>query len=615
MSIFFKVSRNLYAHKFVYKMIICNESKRLKNNLRYFYYNTNLRVKMFLEHENKYAYEIMESKGYTMSITKNNENINQYTPISENQFNELIQENWSLKTPEQLFDYFPKLASYCTRNGMCISNKIFDTFVDHFTDNIKFATDKQLVSLFYSACQWPETESIRTRNYIEIWAALDEECLNRMKEWSLDQLLSFISLFYMLNVTRYSDFSLKSLQKLATKSKQLTTSQLVQTLFFVGILRKPPFDMHFLEVCFDNTFSDYTIDDIAIISMGFFKSKTPLRSVDLVCKIIDKVIENAADIHEVSLAALLKIIRYSMKVVNHNKIYELLDVLQHQVPRLSHMCNVHIALLGSSTLTLHKSCLTTIAEKTVESMSETRLKDLERLVLTYGTFNWKPEMERCFLQAVVDELRKPERSSEINKHGRSFACTISFLGLLGIYPIDLMNKVLDPDFLKNTYGKYYVLYGREILTINNSAEIFYPNNSMNRLNDKCCVLLAKKYTDYVPSDNYKKQYNVTERMFLDVMRILKESRGGDDFVIGDHILPHHQRGDIIICNDCNGTAVPVADIFKEMKFGLIRKVPNDNKWIVLVIAGKNGTIHSYNTPSGHFLSALVEVFGIGDKRR
>ncbi|KAM3968289.1 FAST kinase domain-containing protein 5, mitochondrial [Aphomia sociella] len=599
--------RNLSYAKYVRKPVYCNSLNNIKNACRNFHCNSNLRIKMFLERENKYAYDIMENKGYTVSLVSSTENV----PISEEHFRILIQENWSNKTPNELFDCFPLLGVYCSQNGLCISNKMFDSFIDHLTDNIKLATDKQLEILFYSLCKWPETESIRTRNYIEVWAALDEECMNRMRQWNLDQLLSFIALFYMLNVTRVSDFSLKSLRKLATKSKQLTTSQLVQTMFFIGVVRKPPFDMHFLEVHFDNMFSECSVDDLAIISMGFFKSKTPLRSMELVSKIIDVIIENPKDIHEVSLAALLKIIRYSMKIVQNNKIYELLEVLQYEIPRLSLMCNVHIALLGTSMLTLHKQCLNKIAEKVIETMSEARLKDLERLVLTFGTFGFRPETKECFFQKVIEELKRSERTEEIKKHSRSYACCISFLGILGIYPLDLMNKVLDPSFLRDTYGKYCILYGKEVLNIHNAVEIFYPNTEMNRLDDKNCSILSKKYTDYVPSEDYSKQYNITERMFLDVVSILKESRGGADFVIGEHILTHHQRGDIVICNDSNGSPLPVVDVFKQRKFGLIVRPPDNNDWIVLVIAGRNGLIHNLNTPSGPFLNKIRELKALG----
>lgn len=502
--------------------------------------NVILQRKMFLEHENKFAYGIMENKGYAVNLSAKPNKI--FSEVTKEQFDELLHQDWLKTSPSLLFDAFSKLSIYSTKNNLCISNKIFDSYIDSLTDNIKLATDEELQSLFYYLLQWPETESIRTRNFIEVWAALDDECLNRLKRWSFDEMLNFVSLFFMLNVTKASDYCFKCLQKLAGKAKQLTPNQLVQTIFFIGIMRKAPSDIHSLELHFNKHFETFSIDEVAIMSMGFFKSKTPIRSMELISKISDRIIEESKNIHEVTLAALLKIVRYSKKASSDGKVYKILDVLQHEVPRLSIMCNVHLALLGTATLTLHRECLVKVAQSTVNTIDKTRVKDLERLVLTYGTFNFAPETTPCFFQKVVDELRKPERLPEIEKHGRSFACCISYLGYLGIYPVDLMNKVLSPKFLENTYGKQCMTYGREVLAIHNSAKIFCPDADMHWLSDKYAVLLAKKYTDFVPSEDYIKQYNVSEKMVLDVMKVLKEHRGGDAFVTGDHILTHHQRG-------------------------------------------------------------------------
>lgn len=504
-----------------------------------FHCTNSLNGKIYRDYENEYAYGLMEGKGYAHNFSIQAVPRDMST-ITQEEMKNLLNENWSDKSPQQIFEVFSKLGTYCTENKICISNKMFDTFIDNLTDNIKLASDMELVSLFNSLRKWPETESVRTRNYIEVWVALDEECLKRIQSWTFDEMLPFVSLFFMLNVTRVSDFTKKCLQKMASKAKQLTPGQLIQALFFIGVMRRQPFDMHNLEVHLDNNFDKFTVDDLAIMSMGFFKSKTPIRSMELLSKIVDKTIENSHNINEVSLAALLKVIRYSMRTANH-KIYELLDTLKHEVPRLSIMCNVHIALVGASTLTLHKECLTIIAETVSGSISETRMKDLERLILTYGTFNFKPPTKKDFFNIVIEELRKPERYSEIEYHGRCFALCVAYLGLLNIYPVDLMSKVLCPSFLQNTYGKQIHTYGKEILTVHNLAEIFCRDADMNRLSEETAKIMAKKYTDYVPEEDYAKQYNLAEKFFMDVHKIIREDRG-NDYVIADHILTHHQRG-------------------------------------------------------------------------
>ncbi|CAB3224935.1 unnamed protein product [Arctia plantaginis] len=562
---------------------------------------------MYMELENQYAYNILENKGYAISLNS----VIERELLTQEQFQSLVQANWSQKSSSETFEAFSMLAKYCSEHKLCISDKMFDSFIDHLTDNIKHATNEELKYLFYSLNKFPEPPSIRIRNFIEVWVALDDECYNRCKDWSHDELLLYTALFYMLNVIKYSDYSLKSLNKLASKAKQLTPGQLVQTLFLVGIIRKAPFDMHNLEIRLNEHFSKFTVEDLAIMSMGFFKSKTPIRDRDLVLKIIDSVIDNAKTIHEVSLAALLKLIRYSNKINTDNRIQRLLDILQHEVSRLSVMCNVHIAILGTSTMNLHTGCLSKIAVNVIDLMSQTRMKDLERLVLSYGTFNFIPQTTDCFFTKVIEELRRPERESEINNHGKSFACCVAYLGLLNFYPVDLINRVLSEEFLEKIYGKHCYNYGREILTLHFIAEIYCNNTVKNRLSNKSVQILAKKYTDYVPTEEYKKQYNVTERMLLDVMRTLRECRGGSQYVIGDHILPYHQRGDVIVCDDINDAPVDIKHAFPPKDFGLLRRPPNDHIWTVLVIAGRNALIYETDTPTGPLFSKIVDLEAIG----
>lgn len=540
MSIFVKIVRSFAYPSYRPKTIAVSRVNRLPKCTRYVHCTSYLSAKMYMEHENQYAYTILENKGYAISL-----NCNTVSPaLSEAQFKNLMETDWSQKSPSELFETFDKLAVYCSEHNICISNKMFDNFIDCLTDSFKFANDKELESLFYSMNKWPDPESIRTRNYIEVWVALDDVCINRMIKWSYEELLSFIALFYMLNVTRYSDFCTKSLNKCASRAKHLSPGQVVQTLFFIGITRRAPFDMHNLEIHLHNIYPQFAIDDLGIMCMGFFKSKTPIRDMDLILKIINTVIENAKSIHEVSLAALLKQIRYSTKLTTDDRINRLLATLQHEVPRLSIMCNVHLAQLGTSTMNLHEGCLSKIAEHVIDSIPTMRLKDIERLVLTYGTFNFVPQTKECFFTKVVDELRNPKRKEEISKHGRSFACCLAYLGLLKIYPEDLIQKTLEEKFLVETYGKYCYNYGREILILHYTAEIYYPAANINRLSNKVLKTMANKYTDYVPSEEYKKQYNITERMVLDIMRTLKECRGGPQYVVGNHILPYHQRGGI-----------------------------------------------------------------------
>ncbi|VVC98656.1 unnamed protein product [Leptidea sinapis] len=602
-----KSIRNILLSKNAYNNNLMNRLLKVKSHTRVIHSSSRMCVKIFMEKENHYAFEILKRTGQVSDFIKTETRI----PMSKEDFERLTSKNWLNESKEEIFEHFKKFATYSTENKLCISNSVFDNFVDSLTDNIQNATDEELKSLFYTLTLWPETNSIRTRNYIEIWAALDDECINRFKKWSFDEWLSYIYLFYLLNATRASDFCYKSIQRLTYKSHKLTKSQYIQTMFYIATMRFSPSDMHNLELCLEKNYDQFNLDELAVVSMGFFKSQIPIRSMNLVSKIIDNLVANIKEIHEVSLAALLKIVRFSRKIPIDDKIITLLDILQHEVPRLSVMCNVHIALLAASTLTLHEPCLTKIADKVLDNISLTRLKDIERLVLTFGTFSLEPKTKRNFIETVLSELRKPIREDEIKIHGRSFACCVSYLGLLQSYPLDLMKRVLNKEFLLSNYGKHCLSYGREILTLHNQIQIMHKDVDWQCLSDKEALSLAKKYTDYIPDENYKKQYNITERMFLDVKKVLEETRGGKEFVGAHHIVTHHQRGDLIICDSKEGTPSPVTEISKS-KFGFNWFAPNDNNiWIALIIAGRNAMIYNSDIPCGQFYMKARELNALG----
>ncbi|CAH0717210.1 unnamed protein product, partial [Brenthis ino] len=157
---------------------------------------------MYIENENKYAYEVMQNIGYVNVLNIEKKKVE---PMTSKEFESIQSRNWSKEPQHVLFQTLSSLSMYCSQNNICISNKLFDDYVDNLTDKVKFATDEELKTLFHSLSQFPATESIKTRNYIEIWAALDDECFHRINKWSFDEMLTFLSLFYMLNVIRILD--------------------------------------------------------------------------------------------------------------------------------------------------------------------------------------------------------------------------------------------------------------------------------------------------------------------------------------------------------------------------------------------------------------------------
>lgn len=58
--------------------------------------------------------------------------------------------------------------------------------------------------------------------------------------------------------------------------------------------------------------------------------------------------------------------------------------------------------------------------------------------------------------------------------------------------------------------------------------------------------------------------------------------------------------------------LPVDEVFNSKIFGLMRQAPNDNnRWIVLVVAGRNVIIQGSDIPSGNYQAKIRELKALG----
>lgn len=80
-------------------------------------------------------------------------------------------------------------------------------------------------------------------------------------------------------------------------------------MFYANTSRKfipslPMFDIeHELNLYFD----EFTIKELGIIALGFFKTQTPIRNLELIDKIYTAVLSNINNINSIELAAFLKV--------------------------------------------------------------------------------------------------------------------------------------------------------------------------------------------------------------------------------------------------------------------------------------------------------------------
>lgn len=257
-----------------------------------------------LPSENNHAHTILHSlPAYTKTLCKP---IKLTSVLDETQFYELLNKNWRSKTATEILKGFLTACNYSRANNIPLTNNCFDKLVDGLMDRCQDLTDSELSDLLSCVREYPLPETIQGHNFHDIWSALDDICLSRHENWTLDELLLFSDHWYLLGLCKYSDFIKATITRLQRRVNTLTAAQLVQTLFLINTHRKP-WDMFEFECLLERHIDKLTLDEIAIVSMSFFKTQKPIKGTFLLSNILYKLIDETKTVNEITLTAILKV--------------------------------------------------------------------------------------------------------------------------------------------------------------------------------------------------------------------------------------------------------------------------------------------------------------------
>ncbi|KAK9745220.1 RAP domain [Popillia japonica] len=333
--------------------------------------------------------------------------------------------------------------------------------------------------------------------------------------------------------------------------------------------------------------------------MGFFKSQTKIKLATILNRMLELVIENSESIHEISLAAILKIVRLSQNPKTKDNMIRALEKVALEIPRLSQLCATHVALMGTSLQIFHPPVLKAVAQKSIDSISDpklVRLKDIERILLAMTMFDFDPETQPNFYETIYEELHREiyeelhrdERIPERITYPKSLPSCLNYLSIRNIYSIELMNQLLKPEFTFDTYGKSSKMHPRELFSLNYSTEIDLPNYNGSKWTTEMKIKSSKWLIDTLP-ENVKTKTSAATKSILDVIDTLIRIVGSKELLYIGHVLPHYAKSDIILCLDKETNKFTEPSALNAYELHQI-KYPKDCdkfKWYCFVVLGLN----------------------------
>lgn len=82
-------------------------------------------------------------------------------------------------------------------------------------------------------------------------------------------------------------------------------------MFYANTSRKflPILPMYEIEQEINSYYNDFNVKELGIVSLGFFKTQTPIRNQELIKKLYVSVINEIENINSIDLAAFLKVFK------------------------------------------------------------------------------------------------------------------------------------------------------------------------------------------------------------------------------------------------------------------------------------------------------------------
>lgn len=175
-------------------------------------------LRAHLNIENHNAHNVMvNDPGYGATVVNPGKlSANWPTTITAQQFHALISQDFSVRSADEVCTDFSKISSYAGGKDFRLADAVYDGLRDRLVATLPQMTDEQLLSVFTLIPLW-DTIDAKDPAYYRLWSEFDRQCIERHKRWTLNKLLLFMDHWYLMRLSRLSNFVWMGVRKLARK--------------------------------------------------------------------------------------------------------------------------------------------------------------------------------------------------------------------------------------------------------------------------------------------------------------------------------------------------------------------------------------------------------------
>lgn len=284
---------------------------------------------------------------------------------------------------------------------------------------------------------------------VELWRRLDS--------MTVDQILTVADMFYVkqLKSANYYSAMLSYFNEMY-ELLDLTPHEMARLVFHIKChSNASPYLYLAIEERLLKKFSDYGLNQLAIICHLLFVGQNRIKSVVLLDKIASRLLQEFHILHPWYLPMMMKMFRYSnyIKPSFYTEMGDKIlttDYLKN-IRGLSHI--MHIVFTYASVRVTHPALFSAILKHCELPVQFQRLKDISKIMWACGTLVTTEPAQLESIGKIVELYRRNASIESILNYPDNLVDFIMGLIMLNIYPHDMIEDLFDPNVVKKTLGK------------------------------------------------------------------------------------------------------------------------------------------------------------------
>lgn len=486
-------------------------------------------------------------------------------------------------------------------------------------DHIKSMNQQELAILLSAI------KSYHHQHFSKVKRMIDIELRWLLKKHVNTRLMDLDLWFYLADV--FYEISMKStfvhvlVNYLASERDiHINNRQFLHLLFLVILQRQQAGILTNYEGRTLRMLNNASFEDIALICMAYFKTKTKIENPEILRRIIGRTIEHLPDIDpkEPGFCSIVKCLRYSRDSEVRPNIRRLIlnSDLDSKVITKNGYNAVHTTKLMEAYRIYDSKMLDSLAKSVLFNMDDFRIKDIQYSLTSLSNFAFRDLRPDKTIRAELDTLcNRIAAGNRADSHFQDFHLMplLRALSIFKYYNDKLINytnqALLDPDKLKKI--KSSLEYDRSALLIyvatrleggeeklESSSGFFHElSASVNRYGNMGSVRQDSsiKHLDFILRGRMIKNYT-NSSLFRSLSQKLASQEEFQDpsYTFNfQYTFPHQNFGDLVVSKDCKHPGQ--FDSYTLMP----KRVPADETHCLLLVTRRDDYLDGYKRLCGY----------------